>query len=39
MKITLVGALAIGGIVFLVVLLVYFLRKRDGTGPEQSVSG
>jgi hypothetical protein len=39
MKITLLGAVAIGGLVFLVVVLVYFLRKRDGKGPEQNVSG
>lgn len=39
MKITLLGAVAIGGLVVLLGLLVYFLRKRDGSGPEQGVSG
>lgn len=32
MKITLLGAAAIGGLVVLLVLLVYFLWKRDGSG-------
>jgi len=39
MKITLVGALAIGGLVVSLVLLIYLLRKREGSGPEQDVGG
>ena len=35
MKLTLVGALAIAGVVVLIVLFVYFLRNRGGPEPEQ----
>lgn len=38
MKLTLLGALAIGGLVVLLVALIYFLRKGDGGRPEQDVN-
>jgi hypothetical protein len=39
MKLTLAGALAIVGLVLLLVLVVYHLRKQGGAEPEQDKIG